>query len=266
MSFGALVDKVLGKAESLLRERHEKNRVLDRELVAQIHPESLLFYYGNIHSQRGQDGILAEIFRRLGIRRGRFVEFGSWDGLFLSNSRFLYEKGWGGAFIEADEKRFRSLRARYADGDVVCINSMVGAPKQGVQGAQLAELLKQHGVDPSTVSFVSIDVDGRDLEIFLDMGFRPSVVLMEGGFNFSPHYDRRVPDEIAWANVQQPLAVIVADTAQAGYVPVCFYQDTFLVREDLAGRFQRFDAMSLYRDAYCFMPVDYRKGGCVNPR
>lgn len=268
-ALGSLWDRVLGKAEALLWERNERRRVLDPTLVAQIHPASLLFYYGNIHSQRGQDGILGEIFRRVGVQRGRFVEFGAWDGMFLSNCRYLYELGWGGAFIEASPQRFRTLLKHYAvpghggfmaRGDVRCINSMVGAPQYGVKGEQLGPLLARHNFDPETVAFVSIDVDGPDLEIFLDMGFRPAVVLLEGGFNFAPKYDRRVPNEIAWSNSQQPLAVIVAEAERAGYVPVCFYQDTFLVRADLAGPFERFDAMALYMDAFRFMPVDYRQG------
>ena len=72
--------------------------------------DSLLFYYGNIHSQRGQDGILAEIFRRLGLTQGQFVEFGGWDGIYLSNSRFLFEKGWSGVFIECDAQKFNTLK------------------------------------------------------------------------------------------------------------------------------------------------------------
>ena len=78
-----------------------------------IQPESLLHYCKNIHSQRGDDGIIAEIFRRLGVQRGFFVEFGGWDGVYLANSRALFESDWGGAFIEADSQKFADLRRNY---------------------------------------------------------------------------------------------------------------------------------------------------------
>jgi len=221
--------------------------------IARIDPDSLLFYYGNIHSQAGQDGILAEIFRRLDIKSGTFVEFGAWDGIYLSNCRLLYEKGWSGVFIEADFAKYETLCGNYGD-EAVCINAMVGMEP----GDRLVELLQQSGVAPGEVTFVSIDVDGRDLEILVNLGFTPPVVLIEGGFNFSPYFGESIPNEEAAQNMQQPLAAICATAAGLGYVPVCFYQDTYLVRRDLAAALSAKNAVDLYRDAFCFMPIGFR--------
>lgn len=232
----------------------------DRSLVAKIAPSSLLFYAGTLHSQWGQDGILAEIFRRLRIGAGTFVEFGAWDGIQLSNSRYLYEKGWKGVFIEADRKRFGDLTAAYAgQADMTLIHARVGAPKHNVAGKPLATLLHEAGVDPADVSFVSIDVDGPDLEIFFELGFRPPVVLMEGGFNFTPYLTKRIPAELAWRNLQQPLAYIVSQARRLGYTAVCFYQDTYFVRDDLVWPAGGSDALTLYADAWHFMPHGHRQ-------
>ena len=38
----------------------------------------------------------------LNIKEGTFIEFGGCDGIFLSNTRYLFEKGWKGCYIEAD--------------------------------------------------------------------------------------------------------------------------------------------------------------------
>src|SRR5688572_20337623 len=51
-------------------------------------------------SQNDEDGILQEIFRRLGMGVGSFVEFGVQNGL-QSNSRLLLYGGWRGLWIEA---------------------------------------------------------------------------------------------------------------------------------------------------------------------
>jgi hypothetical protein len=255
-----LLDKILLKLLSY-REQYFYRRFLTRHNVSLINPSSLLFYCGNIHSQRGQDMILAEIFRRLSIGAGVFVEFGAWDGMYLCNSRWLYEKGWSGIFIEADAGRYKKLCSTYAsDRDVLKINAMVGAPGKGVQGVALGELLKQNDVSLDDVTFVSIDVDGPDLEIFSEMGFRPPVVLLEGGFNFSPYLEGPIPADIAWKNMQQPLHFIFSVARNLGYQPVCFYQDTYLVRSDLAKPFDDCvsDAVGMYSDAFWFMPHDYR--------
>ena len=66
----------------------------------------MLRYYSNVYSQVGQDGIIREIFRRLNISKGYFCEFGAWDGVLHSNTRWLYEIGWEGIYIEPDEKKF----------------------------------------------------------------------------------------------------------------------------------------------------------------
>lgn len=81
----------IGKQSDLLNEEPYRKM---------IQKNSLLRYYGNIHSQRGQDSILQEIFRRIGIEKGNFIEFGAFDGIYLSNSRYLFELGWGGCLLK----------------------------------------------------------------------------------------------------------------------------------------------------------------------
>lgn len=53
-------------------------------------------YARNVYSQNGEDGILEEILRRLGITGGWVVESGAWDGKHLSNTFALIERSCGG--------------------------------------------------------------------------------------------------------------------------------------------------------------------------
>lgn len=255
------LDKFLNKIESYRKQKKYTSFCFPSE-IAKIQENSLLFYYGNIHSQRGQDGILAEIFRRLKITSGVFVEFGAWDGKYLCNSRWLYEKGWSGVFIEGVEKRFRALRDDYSDDlKITALNAFVGAPAYGVVGQRLSELLKGAGCDTESIDFLSIDVDGCDLELLRDSQISPKVVLLEGGFNFAP-YINGPASPAAWkAGLQHPLGHIETIAAELGFTLVCFYQDSYLVRSDLAGPFLDIaqGAVSLYCDAFNFMPQDFRK-------
>ncbi len=63
----------------------------------------------NEYSQGGEDGIIEEIMKRLGIATGWFVEFGACDGVSLSNTRRLLLAGWQGGYLECDEKKFAAL-------------------------------------------------------------------------------------------------------------------------------------------------------------
>jgi hypothetical protein len=255
------IDRIITKATAW-REQYQYDRVLNPADVSRIDPRSLLFYYGNIHSQRGQDGILAEIFRRLGITDGVFVEFGAWDGMYLCNSRWLYEKGWRGIFIEGQEERYKKLCRLYAhDKNISKVHSFVGAPSFRIDGVRLAELVQTSGTNPNDVKFLSIDVDGPDLEIFLDAGFKPPVVLLEGGFNYSPYLKADVSAAVAHANLQYPIQRIFDAVTGHGYVPVCFYQDSYLVRADLAAPFEDCarNAIEMYKEACWFMPKSFRE-------
>ena len=66
---GKILDKLAAK-------RAHKN--LDNpELITKLSDCSLPFNWVDIHSQRGKDGILVEVFHRLEIRTGLFFEFGA---------------------------------------------------------------------------------------------------------------------------------------------------------------------------------------------
>lgn len=255
--FKALPKVIRGRIVEKFTTKRARLNLRDPKLIAEVNDSSLLYYWGNIHSQRGQDGILAEIFRRLNIRNGLFIEFGAWDGIYLSNSRWLYEQGWRGVWIEGNKKKFDRLSEFYGN-KTVNILGKVGAPSFGLDGQTVSELLTDHAVNGEDVTFLSIDVDGPDLDIFEDCGIRPPVVLIEGGANFNPEIKTRLPSQISW-KFQQPLQVI-RDVAKAtGYEVVCWCQDAYLVRTDLAGDFTKFSTLSLYRDGFFFMNEEWRE-------
>ena len=63
-------------------------------------PKSLRRHYGQVYIQDGEDGIIAEIFRRIGGPQSRvFIEIGIENGL-QNNTRFLLEQVWSGLWIE----------------------------------------------------------------------------------------------------------------------------------------------------------------------
>jgi len=61
-------------------------------------------YRRNVTSQFGQDGVLAETFKRLGIGPQPWcVEIGAHDGYSLSNTwNLINEQGWSAVLIEAE--------------------------------------------------------------------------------------------------------------------------------------------------------------------
>jgi len=64
--------------------------------------KTLLQYVRSRHGQMGEEGVIEEIMRRLGIYQGWFVDVGARDTLSLSNTYFLLEHGWNGVEFESD--------------------------------------------------------------------------------------------------------------------------------------------------------------------
>nr|VFK56242.1 MAG: hypothetical protein BECKTUN1418F_GA0071002_10832 [Candidatus Kentron sp. TUN]VFK61659.1 MAG: hypothetical protein BECKTUN1418D_GA0071000_115613 [Candidatus Kentron sp. TUN]VFK62495.1 MAG: hypothetical protein BECKTUN1418E_GA0071001_10812 [Candidatus Kentron sp. TUN] len=74
-------------------------------------PTWLLEYRRNVYSQTGEDGIIEKILDIIPRNDKWCVEFGAWDGSFLSNTRHLIEhKGFSAVLIEAEN--MLALRAK----------------------------------------------------------------------------------------------------------------------------------------------------------
>src|SRR5919109_2537002 len=70
-------------------------------------------YELRVYSQNGEDGVLAELLRRLPPGTRSFVEFGTGDGL-ETNTRRLAQSGWRGLYIEGDDQSYASLERLHA--------------------------------------------------------------------------------------------------------------------------------------------------------
>ncbi len=144
-------------------------------------PGWLAQHQRNVYSQNGEDGVIAEILGLLPVRNVWCVEFGAWDGRYLSNTRYLIEhSGYSGVLIEGDPKRYKHLQAEHAGtAHVTTINAYVGFTADKSLDVLLAETKV-----PVDFDFLSIDIDGNDYHTWAATArYRPKVVCIE--FNTS---------------------------------------------------------------------------------
>ena len=204
---------------------------------------NLLKHAKDKYSASGNDGIIEEIFKRLSIKNGFFVEFGAWDGVLLSNCRKLFEEGWSGIFIEANESKYADLAKEYQwFSRIKCINSFVDA-KDNTLDNVTDGLVPKSGID-----FCSIDIDGLDLDVFESIKKNlPKVVCIEGGQMLDPMANR-VSEEKASQNIQQSLSVLYDSFSERGYEIVCSHQDSFFIKKDLLAGCNFFNSDSPPKD------------------
>jgi hypothetical protein len=185
-------------------------------------------YEANVYSQFGEDGVIERIFRLIGEGTRVCCEFGAWDGVHLSNTRALIDRGWRGIFIEADRDRFADLKRRYPDSSRhLAINAAVDDREMTI-----GRLLAQHRVD-ADVDFLSIDIDGEDYYILRSLDVRPRLICIEVVAANDPASLAETPREIARNGVGQPLALFTQAAEEHGYRLICFTSNAFYLRTDV---------------------------------
>ncbi len=216
---------------------------------------NLLKYKKNIFSQYGEDGIIAELFQSLKINNGTFCEFGAWDGIHLSNCRNLALQGWSGVMIEALPERWTNLCENYsALAKVHCINAMVDSNINTV-----SKIVGDCGF--KHLDFLSIDIDGLDYEIFLNLDIKPLVICVEVNAGHPPESQERIPLEIASNNVGQPLQLFCDVASRNGYVLVCYNSNAFFVQREKASEanLTELDPVEAYRAYLAHLPLEERE-------
>ncbi len=144
-----------------------------RQLAAWREAGDLRGFEFKISSQNGEDGILQEIFRRIGTTTRYFVEFGVETGVECNCAYLAREQRWHGLFMEASTTDFEKLGETYRDfPGVRCV-------KAAVTSKNIEQLLRDNEV-PEDLDLLSIDIDGNDYWVWAAIThWRPRVVVME---------------------------------------------------------------------------------------
>lgn len=264
----------LGRLEKLhtLQSIAEINRLLS-ETRFQDHKRLEPFGY-KCYSQHDEDGMLAEIFRRLEPNVPRtFVEFGVGDGL-ENNTLLLLKQGWRGLWLDGSPDYAKTIRQNFnsymESGQLVFretfitrdnINDLIGAHFQG------------------NIGLLSLDIDGNDYYVweYLEV-IRPCVVIAEYNGKFPPplRWSIEYDPEHSWdfSDYQGASLAAMAELGETkGYQLVgCNLNGTnaFFVRNDLVD--DRFlvshDLMDYYHPPRYYLTEGYQwmAGHRADPR
>jgi len=199
-------------------------------------PPDLTAYELRVFSQNGEDGVLAEILRRIGVAGRTFAEFGVGDGT-EGNTVFLAQVlGWSGAYMEADDGAYAALERRFAG------NPRVATLHAAVEPGTVEALFEQVGVAEEP-DVLSVDVDGNDYWIWRALeAFRPRVVVIEYNGDLDPTVPKVMPYAPGWrwdhtSGYGASLAALEALGADKGYRLVhteLAGVNAFFVRDELA--------------------------------
>jgi len=181
--------------QSLLSEVRKSRTINSYRLQSEIlkndpkfsDPKTLARFEHQVFSQSGEDGVIREIFRRIGSTNRNFVEFGVETGL-ENNTHFLLQQGWTGAWIEGSEKYTQKIKDDFhsfiIDGKLRVLNSFITTQN-------IADLFRKLDV-PKELDLLSIDIDGNDYWVWKSLShWKPRVVILE--------YNAHFPADMEWS-------------------------------------------------------------------
>jgi len=136
-------------------------------------------------SESGEDGICEHIFDVIGTRSKYYLEFGAWDGTYLSNTAFFRtKKNWTGLLLDGGYE-----------------NAEINLHKHFLTAENITDLFAKYLV-PEEFDLLSVDIDGNDywlLEKILAK-YHPRVLVLETNQLISPKIAATVAynPEILW--------------------------------------------------------------------
>jgi len=144
-------------------------------------PGSLVPCGYKVYSQNDEDGIISEIFNRIGTTNKVFVEFGVGSGL-ENNTLFLLHQGWRGLWLDASDavERARAGYRRLID------NGRLQIRKTHVNPDNINQLIEAD-IKEREIDLLSVDIDGNDFHVLNAIGcIDPRVVVVEYNAKFPP--------------------------------------------------------------------------------
>ncbi len=219
-----------------------------------------------VYSQGDEDGIIAEIFKRIGTTDRRFVEFGCGDGV-ENNTAYLLLQGWSGLWIDSLEHNELVLKRRWKKeldgGKLVFRRAMVTSDN-------IDALIKDGGIS-GPVDLLVIDIDSNDYHVWKAISaIEPRVVCIEYNAKFPPPVEWIMPrdDNYVWQKTDwmgASLSAMAKLGAEKGYALVgcdIIGSNAFFVRQELAqGHFaEPFTAENHYQPPRYYLGYGFYSG------
>jgi hypothetical protein len=152
-------------------------------------PKRLLRHGFKVYSQHDEDGIIQEIFRRIGAPKRTFVEFGVETGVECNTVKLLIE-GWRGLWIEANAQACKQITSSFdpflKDKRLTLLQSLVTAEN-------INTLIRSGDLDRE-IDLLSVDIDFNDYWVWKAIEVvSPRVVAIEYNAGLRPPLSLTVP-------------------------------------------------------------------------
>ncbi|MEM6583270.1 MAG: hypothetical protein AAF699_18480 [Pseudomonadota bacterium] len=223
-------------------------------------PSCLVNAEARTYSQNGEDGIIAEIFSRIGEGDKFVVEFGAQNGAECCSRNLIMNQGWKALLIDGSEKGVIAARRLYAEFPSVTVS------RKFIRVDNILDIFQSYKI-PKSPDLLVIDIDGNDYWIWKEIltVYRPRAVVIEYNGKWGPARDWIMPyrPDHHWdgsANFGASLSALTRLGERSGYVLVgCDSRgiNAFFVRGELVqDKFPNHNAGARFH----YVPPGYSRG------
>jgi len=214
------------KLFSIYRQLNKIEKILVQNTLDTLknHPKyadrrCLIPYGYKIYSQNDEDGIINEIFKRIGTTNKIFVEFGIGNGLENNTYALLFD-GWRGLWIEGSKSSVDKIQLGLKN---TISKGILNVTQAFVTKDNINELIST-AINESEIDLISIDIDGNDIHVFNAINcLRARVVVIEYNAKFAPPVKYCMPyiSDYSWQRDDSygaSLKYLELELAKAGYL------------------------------------------------
>lgn len=177
--------KILLIIQTILKYSNYHKKIMIQNLQNQKHYQNtkcLVPYGYKVYSKNEEDGIISEIFNRIGTTNKIFVEFGAGNGL-ENNTLALLFQNWMGLWIEGSQKYVQQIQQGF--------QKTIGSGQLNVIQAFITRdninSLISESIQENVIDLLSVDLDGNDYHIFNSIDcIQPRVLVVEYNAKFPP--------------------------------------------------------------------------------
>lgn len=146
--------------------------------------KNLVKFGFKVYSQADEDGILEEIFKRIGVSKKVFIEFGIQDGKEC-NTTYLLKSGWSGLWVDmsTDENKLKLNFKNF-------FKKNLKFQKKKITKNNANKIIDSLYSNNEEIDLLSIDIGINTYHVLKEIKINPRVIVTE--------YNAKLRDQIEW--------------------------------------------------------------------
>ena len=196
--------------------------------------KNLIKHGYKVFSQQDEDGIIDEIFNRIGTKSKKFVEMGLETGIECNTTNLLFQK-WSGLWIESDSKSVQSIKKNFYK----FLGNTLEVHLGKISSSNVNEILSKYFKEKTEIDLLSIDIGVHTYHVLKEINLiNPRVIVTEYNAKYGPSIDWKTDydENVEWDNSDYYGASLLAfDKMLENYSLVCCNitgVNAFFIRKD----------------------------------